>query len=641
MPNKLIRDSSEPKLDLLPLPQRIVPGEGFFRLLPKTSIEVSSRCPRDTLTPARQLADELEALCSFRPQLRRTSSDPRDGSLTLVVDEGGHPEGYRLTIEPRRVTVSGSGPAGVYYGVQTLRQIVKQQGPLLPCQTIIDEPIYTARGFYHDCTRGKVPKLETLFALVETMAHYKLNQLQLYIEHTFAFRRHADVWAGADPLSPEDILRLDEHCRRHHVELVPSFATFGHMYGFIRTWRKQHLNELDLSAMERPYSWRDRMGHYTLDVSNSDSLGLVEEIIEETSPLFSSGLFNICCDETVDLGKGRNRVAAEKSGTGRIYMDFLLAVMDAVRRQGKQPMFWGDIILQSPEHIPEIPTDAIALAWDYSANLTFGNPEAFAKAKVPFYVCPGVSGWSRWLNDVDRGWKNITRLAKLGAAHGAIGLLNTDWGDDGHVNLMAASFHGLLLGAAASWNVRTPDAATFDAAFSRLELGDPSGKAATLLWRLSHGSQANWRVLTSWLDPSPEISPDQRDPTTGALKRSLEIPMSDVLKAHRVILETRDELIETSRGAKPRDDFAYRELLCGAWGHALMHELLVVLQGVAGKRGPDHDLTLDRVADDLRHLESELSALWHLRNRPSEYHRIRAMLLKASERLDDLARPRS
>ncbi len=79
-----------------------------------------------------------------------------------------------------------------------------------------------------DISRCKVPQMRTLFRMVEKMAAMKLNQLQLYTEHTFAFQNHPQVWKAASPMTAEEILELDAHCRKHFIELVPNFNSFGH-----------------------------------------------------------------------------------------------------------------------------------------------------------------------------------------------------------------------------------------------------------------------------------------------------------------------------------------------------------------------------------------------------------------------------
>ena len=68
------------------------------------------------------------------------------------------------------------------------------------------------RGFYHDVTRGRVPKLSFLKKMADRMAYYKMNQLQLYIEHTFLFRDFSEIWRDDTPLTAEEIMELDHYC---------------------------------------------------------------------------------------------------------------------------------------------------------------------------------------------------------------------------------------------------------------------------------------------------------------------------------------------------------------------------------------------------------------------------------------------
>ncbi|RXD25105.1 glycosyl hydrolase family 20, partial [Acinetobacter baumannii] len=77
----------------------------------------------------------------------------------------------------------------------------------------------------------------------------------------------------------------------------------GHLYEVLRSESYKHLCELD---DESEFSFYDRMAHHTLDVSNEASLELVEKMMADVLPLFSSKKFNIGCDETFDLGKGKS-----------------------------------------------------------------------------------------------------------------------------------------------------------------------------------------------------------------------------------------------------------------------------------------------------------------------------------------------
>ncbi len=627
-------------MDILPYPATITVNPGHFKLAANFAVS----CPQGSdrlLGAATKIADEIGRVNGGTPPIlcRAEAGKPHPGGILLATDGHLAEQEYRLAIKPSRISILGGDEAGVFYGVQTLRQIIRTEGHNLPCLTIRDRPDYPVRGFYHDVTRGKVPKIETLLMLVDKMAYYKLNQLQLYIEHTFAFRQHADLWAGSDPLTHQDILRLDEQCRRNFIDLVPSFSTFGHFYTALRSERKKHLNELDVDAAARPFSWHDRMAHYTLDCSNPESLALVEELIDEVAPLFSSNYFNICCDETFDLGKGRNAAKAAKLGKGRLYVDFLKRMMRAVRKNGKTPMFWGDIVLEHPEMIAEIPKDAVALNWDYGPEASTRDCRPFAEAGLKFYVCPGVAGWNGWLSNIGTASKNITNFAEKGLKHGATGLLNTDWGDFGHVNALASAYHGLVLGAAASWNLKgAKNLRGFDSAFSRIEFGNDAGETASILRSISTLTTTGWDFIARWTDQSADMASWERDSKTGMFSDMMrQKDTGKLLDGYHKVMALRENLIEASAKGAALDRLACRELICGAKGAALMHAVALLLCKAFGMKAPKSELTLYGVADELRRFEAEYSELWHARNRPSEYFRIRLAILEAARRLDALA----
>jgi hypothetical protein len=395
------------------------------------------------------------------------------GAIKLVIataQKTADEESYRIDIKEDTIRISACTATGLFRGTTTLAQIVCSCGTMIPCLAIADSPDFPARGFYHDVTRGKVPTLATLKSLVDKLAFYKINQLQLYIEHAFAFKAIPELWAGRDPLTADEIVELDAYCRESCIELVPSLATFGHLYELLRLPRFEHLNELDIRASQLPHDLWERMAHYTIDVSNSESTALIRSMIDEFAPLFSSKRFNICCDETFDLGKGKNRDKAARVGVGRLYVDFVKKIISAVRDNGKSPMLWGDIVLHYPELISELPDNAVFLNWAYGADVTSEATATFQNAGVEQYVCPGVTGWSRFANDIDVASNNIRAMIGYGRRYGASGVLNTDWGDCGHVNFLANSMHSMILGAALSWNSTSfTNDPEFDEAVSRLE----------------------------------------------------------------------------------------------------------------------------------------------------------------------------
>ena len=99
----------------------------------------------------------------------------------------------------------------------------------LPAVHIRDWPDIEVRGAMLDVSRDRVPTRATLERLVGILAAARYNHLQLYVEHTFAYRDHEEVWRHASPLTVDDMRWLDDLCAAHGIELVTNQNCFGHM----------------------------------------------------------------------------------------------------------------------------------------------------------------------------------------------------------------------------------------------------------------------------------------------------------------------------------------------------------------------------------------------------------------------------
>src|SRR5581483_2674353 len=319
-----------------------------------------------------------------------------------------------------------------FYGVCTLIQIVEQCDMRLSAMHISDSPDFPNRGVMLDISRDKVPTMETLFELVDLLASWKVNQLQLYTEHTFAYRNHRVVWEHASPMTPQDILELDAYCRARYIELVPNQNSFGHMHRWLRHEEYRHLAEYEEGYTDLTEHWW-APAPFGLNPTDPRSVELLREMKDELLPNFSSSHFNVGLDETIDLGLGKSAEEVKARGAGAVYLDFLKKIHALVRERGKTMMFWGDIIINHPELISQLPKDAIAMEWGYEADHPFAeHGKAFAQAGIPFYVCPGTSSWISILGRTENAMGNIRNATENGLKNGAIGVLNTDWGDWGH-----------------------------------------------------------------------------------------------------------------------------------------------------------------------------------------------------------------
>ena len=470
------------KIVFVPEPQQVVFQDGFFDIPGKGAIGIASQALYPTARKARELFPKLSI---------NISAGALKDVLSLRLDGALRPGGYRLVVAKDGALLAGASAEAVHHGLMTLLQLAAQSpAGKLPLVEINDHPDIPERGVYYDVTRGRVPKLERLKQLADTLSRYKINQLQLYIEHTFAFRGHPDIGKGASPLTAEDILELDAYCQERHVELVPSLASFGHLSTVLKHPRYHQLAEdwgvgkyvtPDKGRRQWLEEWlkSSRQYAFTLSPANPDVYEFLDSRFAEFLPLFSSGRFNVCCDETVDLGDGQSHALCERLGKGRVYLGHILKLHGLCGKYGKKMMFWGDIMRHYPELIPEIPKDVVVLDWGYEATHNFEAVADFQRNGTAFYACPGVSSWGVLFPQLPKAAANIAGFAAAASRHGAQGLLCTDWGDGGHYNFMEHSWHGHLFAAEQGWNTKA-DQKTYTARFSRLFLGsdDPALAAA-------------------------------------------------------------------------------------------------------------------------------------------------------------------
>jgi hypothetical protein len=474
-----------------------------------------------------------------------------------------------------------------------------------------------------------VPKLDRLKQLADHLARYKVNQLQLYIEHTFVFRAHPRIGTGASPLSAEDVLELDEYCAARGIELLPSLACFGHLATVLKHKAYRHLAEdrgvgrYDAPADELPARIPQR--GWTLSPAVPEIYDFLDSLFAEFLPLFRSTRFNICCDETWDLGLGQSYQMCREQGKGTVYLNHIKKVRELSLKYGKTICFWGDIIRHYPELISEIPKDVTVLDWGYAHNHPFDRIRDFKQAGLPFYACSGTSSWVSLFPRLPEAMANIHGFAAAAVKHGAQGLLNTDWGDGGHYNFMEYSWHGYLFGAEQGWNVKA-DRKTFTARFAQVFLGcdDPAlVDAITALGEVSHLGgpcyQSVWQTILFAAPDDPVFH--YHDPVDLSIADGQRIRIerqrldAACARAHRRRLQAVRKTLAACarrRGVDPLGVlrywvFAVDTIACAA------HKLAVL--GPDGRDTPDARRELKK---ELRALAKRFERLWLQRNRRSE-----------------------
>ena len=339
----------------------------------------------------------------------------------------------------------------------------------LPVGTVRDHPDLAVRGVMLDVSRDKVPTLATLCALVDRLASLKVNQVQLYLEHTFAYRHHPEVHAAASPFSAAELVELDAFCRARHVELVPNQNCLGHMNRWLSHERYRPLaiapdGFVDPYGMSRPAM--------TVEPTDPGSLALVRELLGELLEPFTSRRVHVGLDEAWELPAAR--------------MDDYLAWVATLRSlpelDGREMLMWGDMVSGRPDALAALPAGVTVCEWGYDDWHPFDERcAALADAGVPFWVAPGTSSWLSILGRHTNARNTCRSAAAAALGHGAAGYLNTDWGDQGHLQQSVISEPVLAYGAAVSWCLATNADLDLGAALSTHVFEDPTGELAEAL----------------------------------------------------------------------------------------------------------------------------------------------------------------
>ena len=398
--------------------------------------------------------------------LELTGATVPNRPATRLPDPSLPAQGYELHISSDSVEVVAADEAGFFYGETTLAQLAEVHDGVLPEGVVRDHPDLMVRGVMLDISRDKVPTTARLHALIDRLASMKINQVQLYSEHTFAYRNHHEVHAAASPLDAYEIRELDAYCRARHIELVPNQNCLGHMNRWLAHERYRPL-AIEPEGFVDPYGIaREPM---TIEPNDPRSIELVRELLAELLPLFESRRVHVGLDEAWELPPGR--------------MDDFLAWAATLRGlpelAGREMLLWGDMFSGQANLIARLPAGVTVCEWGYDDWYPFDERcAALASAGVPFWVAPGTSSWMSILGRVTNARNTCRRAAEAALAHGAVGYLNTDWGDLGHLQQPVVSEPGFAYGAAVSWCLESNADLDLAAALSAHVFHDPTGGLA-------------------------------------------------------------------------------------------------------------------------------------------------------------------
>jgi len=539
-------------LKLIPAPKEVQLHTGSFRVRPTTRIlvefghQAEDRIAAETLAEA--IHDQSGLKITIRGEKSQARQEPRAIVLARLQDarikeflaskglkaNSIGDQGYLLFSDASHLIVAANTGQGLFYGVQTLRQLLHADGHGLTCPavSIRDWPSMEWRGVQDDISRGPIPTEDFIKYQIRTLAAYKVNLFGLYMEQVFDFASQPLVAPKEAALTPQEINALVDYAKQLYVTILPEQQTFGHLHHMLKY-------EIYSDVAERPH------GH-VLTPTKEQSYDIIKAMYADLVPLFPGPFLHVGGDETFELGRGQTAARAAEVGLGRVYLEHMQKVSGVLQPYHKQLMFWGDIALRYPQLLSILPKDMIAVPWDYDAKPSFdGIIKPYRDAGLRVVVAPGANNWSQVWPNLDVAFVNIRNFVRDGQKLGAVGMLNTTWNDDGE-SLYGMAWPALIFGAAAGWQSAESDIDQFkdsyDWAFYRN--GDTTFRDA--LENLDRGHEALAKINVDaetddlfWVDPfTPEgaqlmqkIMPAARDMRLGA-ENALQALYRSSGKAH-------------------------------------------------------------------------------------------------------------
>ncbi|MGD0446079.1 MAG: glycoside hydrolase family 20 zincin-like fold domain-containing protein [Edaphobacter sp.] len=496
--------SAQTSLKLIPIP-REVRADSDTPLLHGVRIVCASPCSTEDQFAADDLSSALLArnipvteAGGFSIELNRLAAHPDE-----KFSDEMKPEGYMIHTTSAGLTVTGDTAEGVFYGVQTVKQLIVGDGSLavLHGATIRDWPAMKYRGLDDDLSRGPITTLEFEKHMIRTIAAYKVNLYSPYFEHTQKYASNP-LMGPPGSMTAEEAKELVAYAKLYHITIIPEQEAFGHLHNSL-TWEQYQ------TLAETPHG-------EVLAPGQSGSIALITQMFNELASIYPGPFLHIGADETTDLGVGQTKADVDSRGLAAVYLDFMQRVVTALKPLNRKILFWGDIAQDAPDLLKGLPQSfkdsTIAIPWVYNVEPKYDKYlTPFTKAGFETWVAPSVVNYRRVYPDNNLALPNIQRFTADGQRLGSTGQLNTIWNDDGE-GLFNQDWYGILFGAAAAWQKGESSIPAFQDSYGQVFHGDATGalndaQKEMMLAHLVLKDQAHVGDGTNsifWLDPMSE-----------------------------------------------------------------------------------------------------------------------------------------
>ncbi len=338
------------KESIIPKPVSVTATNSSFEMTGKTDICIQQNDFEKLRSTGQYFADLLKKSTGFDIRVKTSEGNPGSGNFYFCLSEEDvtlGDEGYELTITEKLVKLSASKSAGIFHGIQTIRQLLPvrieqatvQEGPwLLATGTIHDFPEYSYRGSMLDVCRHFF-SIGDVKRYIDLMAYYKLNVLHLHLSDDQGWRIEIKSWpnltvhGGSTEVgggkggfyTQEEYKEIVRYAAERYITIIPEIDMPGHTNAALASYA-----ELNCNGKATELYTGTKVGFSTLCTGKEITYQFVDDVIGELAALTPGPYIHIGGDES--------HVTPLKD-----YIPFINRVQDIVRSHGKQVIGWDEI----------------------------------------------------------------------------------------------------------------------------------------------------------------------------------------------------------------------------------------------------------------------------------------------------------
>lgn len=462
---------AEQFVNLTPAPANMTVGTGVFR------IPVGMKITAQGLTPEMQ-SEVTKFISDFNKSTGLGIGEGKNGRMTVRLNKEIATEGYNLDVTAKGIVLEASSPAGLFYGLQTIKKILpanvmagtnypRQKSYELPVVSIQDRPAYGYRGFMLDVSRHFFTADE-IKRMLDVMSYYKLNRFHWHLTDDQGWRLPMDKYpllttVGATapdvvitdyrakkqykagkPYGPysytkEEIRDIVDYAKKLHIEVVPEVDMPGHFVAAMVAYPELSCDpKADRKVWDHGGVSRD-----VLNVANPAAVKLGEDVIDQLAELFPYPYIHIGGDECPTVAWENNadcRALMEKEGMKnprQLQNRFIKQMADRAAKHGKKLYVWNEALTEEGADSAMLKNiDATVFCW-------VGVPQAVKKATSnglgaiftpigPYYInrrqsrdaAPGAGPGN---DDVKRTYTTVPFTTAVGSKDNCLGVQGTFW----------------------------------------------------------------------------------------------------------------------------------------------------------------------------------------------------------------------